>query len=195
MQLLIGSNLLVDQVFAQRAGETFLGVFNYASKLPNLIASVAMVITSSVLLPFFQERIKGNQGLGIVFGKKMALRLFGVAVLTFVFYHFSSTITSVLFERGNFRHSDVEAVSAIQKLYFLMAPITAFFLAYIRYLGTTQKIRKAMLYASASFGGVILSNMALFSAGLVSLIPFAVIPGYFFVICCELVLRNRKIRQ
>jgi len=97
----------------------------------------------------------------------------------------STTITSLLYERGNFTRDRVEAVAAFQRFYFLMAPLTAIFIAYIRYLGTVGKTNKALVYGAISFLGICLVNSYLLADNQLGLIPFSVLPGYLIVVLVE----------
>jgi peptidoglycan biosynthesis protein MviN/MurJ (putative lipid II flippase) len=180
LQVFISSNLLIDQLFANRAGAEFLAIFNYASKVPGIIGSISMILSSSIFLPAFQS-LKDNN-LKLKFDKKKLVGSFLlVTLLTIGAYEFSYLITQIIYQRGNFTEEASIQVSQIQSYYFLMAPCTAFFLAFIRYLNAMDQNRLALYYGLFSFVSLWLVDAFLLKMGLHHFIPFSVTIGYCII--------------
>lgn len=180
LQVFISSNLMIDQLFANRAGADFLNIFNYASKVPGIIGSISMILSSSIFLPAFQS-LKDNK-LKIKLNRRQILgSSVVVAILTFAAYKFSYIITQVIYQRGNFTEEATLQVSQIQSYYFLMAPFTAFFLAFIRYLNAMSQNRLALSYGLFSFISLWVVDWLLLKMGLHHFIPFSVAIGYCII--------------
>lgn len=191
LQVLISSNLLIDQIYANRAGEEFLSVFNYASKIPGIIGSVSMILTSSIFLPFFQNMKSNNKKIN--FNKKKSfIGLTGTITITLVAYFFSYYITKIIYQRGNFDEVATLKVSQVQGNYFLMAPLTAIFLAFIRYLNAMNLNKLAMQYGIISFLSIWISNILFIHFESPTFIPFSVVSGYCIIFLIQLMIKRNK---
>ena len=193
LQLLLMLPPLTDQLFAHLSGTRFLTVFNYAIKIPNIIITISMIISASVLLPYFIE----NKNTNIIkkpSNKKLTLFLCSLVLFYLIIPFVSPIIVQIIYERGKFTLSDSLQVSTIQTYYFWSVPMTSAFMVYVRYLNANQKHSQAVWLAlsvsvcSIVFGGV-WAHLGLFH-----FIPFSIIGSYIVTILIFLFYR-RKLTQ
>lgn len=142
LQLLIMLPFIVDQILAHKYSPSFLAIFNYANKVPNIIATLILVYSGSVLLPHF---IKTKPVITQIISKKLIVLMAAAYVLSiFIAPHASLLITELLYQRGKFSLEDTMAVSQIQTLYFYSIPLSAFHMSYVRYLNAKHRMNTAI---------------------------------------------------
>lgn len=178
LQMLLMLPPLVDQILAHFNGSKFLTIFNYAIKIPNIITTISMIVSGSVLLPFF---ISNKESEVTKKPSKNILLFFGLGFISFLVAipFVSPLLVKIIYLRGKFTLEDSHQVSLIQSYYFLSAPLTAIFMVYVRYLNAHMRNKEAI---QISFSVVTVSVIV---GGIFCLmnayeyIPFSIIVSYF----------------
>jgi putative peptidoglycan lipid II flippase len=167
---------LIDQLIAHWFDAQFLTAFSYASKIPNILTTVSMIVASSVFLPFFIEKT----GREVPTPKRLIALLAVLFWLTTPFL--SPLIVELVFQRGAFTAEDTAQIAALQTLYFISAPLTAIFMVYIRFLNAKGQNREATLWL------VWLCSLSLFFGlmwkylGRHDLIPVSILLSYLILL-------------
>jgi putative peptidoglycan lipid II flippase len=146
---LTGSTGFVNQFFAAQLVVGSIASFNYGIKIPSFLASILVISTGNVILPYFSDLVQNNRHKAYQVLYQSITTVFLVSLfITGILFLFSETIISFLFERGNFTAQNTLVVSQIQRIVLIYIPFYIATIIIIKFLTSINK-NSYMFYASA----------------------------------------------
>lgn len=137
---LVGLIPVTDQYFATQLAVGSVAALNYGLKIPAFIATIIIMATGNVLLPYFSNLNIDNPESAF---KKLYLiiqRIFLVLLpVIVILFFFSEDIIAFFFERDNFTSEDTVLVSKIQQIFLIGIPFEICGLIIVRFLTSINK--------------------------------------------------------
>ncbi len=147
--LLISINPMIDKKMATDLGIGSLSHLEYGVKVFSIFTSFAVTGISTVLFPFYSEKVAQKDFKGIVNFLKTTLKIIILPLVlgTALFVFFSEDFIQLLFERGAFSASDTKVVAGIMDFYMISFPIMTIGIIGVRLINALQ-LNKYVLYYS-----------------------------------------------
>lgn len=147
--LLIYVNPIIDKQMAANLGVGSVSHLEYGEKIFSIFSGFAIVGLSTVLYPYYSEKVANKEYDTLVTFLKRTLKaiilplIIGTAVIVF----YSIDLIRILFERGNFLAEDTLVVSEIMNLYMISFPIMTIGIIGVRLMNALQLNRLVMYYS------------------------------------------------
>jgi len=161
--LLMSATTLVDQSFAANLPPGSVSAVSYGSKLAAVLASILVVVVSTLALPVF-SRYSAESDLR---GLRRAFLITCLSILVFtvplaaVLSLGASPIISMLFERGSFSAEDVALAASVQQFQAWHLPAYIVSIAAVRALAAIGQTWIMLIGSVANLAADVLVNTTL----------------------------------
>jgi putative peptidoglycan lipid II flippase len=150
---IMSSTILVNQSMAAMLGAGSVSILNYGNKVTAVVVGISSVALSTATLPQFSRMVAAHRWSEVRHTLKTytSLILLITIPLTSILILFSTTIVSLLFERGAFTSDETLAVAPVQSLYVLQIPFYLLGILVVRLISASKANHVLMWGAAINF--------------------------------------------
>ena len=137
---LMSSTILIDGAMAASLASGSVSALNYGNKLTAVIANIGAGAIGVVVLPIFSKLM----GTGDYITVRRILKMYSFLILfmtlpvVLILLYFSEPLIQVLFERGEFKETDVQIVGMIQAVHGLYIPFYILGILFVRLISSVS---------------------------------------------------------
>ncbi len=148
--LLISVNPMVDKKMASDLGVGSLSHLEYGVKVFSIFSGFAVTGISTVLYPYYSQKIaeKDFKGIQQFFKNTLKVAVPPLIIGTGLILFFSEDIIRLLFERGAFLPKDTAIVANLMNFYMISFPVMTIGIIGVRFINAIQ-LNQIVLYFSA----------------------------------------------
>lgn len=157
--VLMGFTTLIDKNMAATLGAGSVSQLEYGSKLFTIFSAFAITGLTTILFPYFSEKVAQKDYAGILVFIKNTVRLFLLPLLliTGLVFFYADYLVQLVFERGAFTAEDTSIVADVMRFYIIGFPFLTFAIIGVRLVNSLQLNKLIVAFSFIS----ILSNIVL----------------------------------